>query len=664
MSAPVNFSDNNDSNTQFRSNTKAEAARCAISEDGEIIYASDSFYDLVNIPSENRDKSLSIFDIFIFAERGINEYPSLRDFNTGIHTILLNTDRSVIKFQFDWLTTPGQTRYLIASQVDKSRKTITEDDADRILTSISRTYSPLTGDEKDTDFLIHDPAEMESLSRLSLEIMMIADKNGNLLRANKNFFDRIGYRPDEIHHLNFLDLFSTEEKPNARTHLVQIKRAIEKQITENCNFESSVITKDGEKIWVNWSQKNDKDRIYISGNDITEFVRKNEDLLNRQKQLSEAESIGRMGHWQWIVGENDISWSEEIFRMFGVDPNHFQPTIKRIDRMVHRRDLARVIQAFQRAMIEKQNYEMEFRVTRPGGEVRHIQCEGRCEKNEDNEVIALYGILQDITERTLHEQELHAAKDASEQAYAAKTRFLANMSHELRTPLNAIIGFSEMIEHQLLGPVGQIKYKEYATGIRESGEHLLDLISDILDMSKIEAGKYTLDLSEVNINDIMTAAAKMVKGRANENNINLDIENACEEGMKLIADARAVKQIILNVLTNAVKFTKTNGSIWAECYRREEHLIIKICDTGIGIPANKLAAVMRPFEQASSYYTKDYEGTGLGLAITKELIELHGGNMHIDSKVGIGTTVTLRLPFDASKHFNVSEQTEESNSGF
>ncbi len=664
MSTPANHTDHNETNAPFRHNIKAEIARCAITEDGEIIYASDAFYDLVNIEPVERNKPLSIFDIFVFAERGINDYPSLRDFNTGIHTILLNTDRSVIKFQFDWLTTPDQTRFLIASQVDKSRKTITEDDADRILTKISRTYAPLTGEEKDTDFLIHDPVEMESLSRLSRDIMMIADKNGNLLRANKNFFDRIGYRPDEIHHLNFLDLFSVEEKPTARTHLVQIKRAIEKQITDVCDFESSVITKDGEKIWVNWSQKNDKDKIYISGDDITEFTRKQEDLLNRQRQLSEAESIGRMGHWQWIVGENDISWSEEIFRIFGVDSNHFQPTIKRIEQMVHRRDLARVIQAFQRALIEKQNYDMEFRVTRPGGEVRYLQCEGRCEKNEDNEIIALYGILQDITERTLHEQELHAAKDASEQAYAAKTRFLANMSHELRTPLNAIIGFSEMIEHQLLGPVGQIKYKEYATGIRESGEHLLDLISDILDMSKIEAGKYSLDLSEVNVNDVMTAAAKMVKGRAAENKINLDIENACEEGMTLVADARAIKQIILNVLTNAVKFTKTGGSIWAECYQREEHLIIKICDTGIGIPANKLAAVLRPFEQASSYYTKDYEGTGLGLAITKELIELHGGNMHIDSKVGIGTTVTLRLPFDASKYYDSSIQSEDEQAVF
>jgi two-component system cell cycle sensor histidine kinase PleC len=157
--------------------------------------------------------------------------------------------------------------------------------------------------------------------------------------------------------------------------------------------------------------------------------------------------------------------------------------------------------------------------------------------------------MQDLTERIVHERELRAAKDASEQAYAAKTRFLANMSHELRTPLNAIIGFSEMIEHQLLGPVENKKYSEYATGIRESGEHLLDLISDILDMSKIEAGKYSLDLSSLRMGEIIKAAVKMVKGRAEEGKIRLEVDEEIAKDIKLVADARALKQIILNILT-------------------------------------------------------------------------------------------------------------------
>ena len=238
-------------------------------------------------------------------------------------------------------------------------------------------------------------------------------------------------------------------------------------------------------------------QVYSIGRDITDIKEKHRNLQRREKQLSEAEAIGRMGHWQWLIGEEYISWSEEIYRIFGVDQNHFKPSINTLTGLIHKRDLGRVVQVFQRAIIEEKNYDMEFRVIRPGGDIRFVMCEGRCEKNADGEVIALYGIMQDMTERMLYEEELRRAKDASEQAYAAKTRFLANMSHELRTPLNAIIGFSEMIESQMLGPIFNEKYTEYASSIKESGHHLLDLISDILDMSKIEAGKHVLDLETV-----------------------------------------------------------------------------------------------------------------------------------------------------------------------
>ncbi|QQS57415.1 MAG: PAS domain-containing protein [Alphaproteobacteria bacterium] len=438
-----------------------------------------------------------------------------------------------------------------------------------------------------------------------------------------------------------------------------IKRAIEKNQSVATDFEGRMIARDGQSLWTEWTLKNFRGMIYALGRDITATKNRQSELAQREKQLSEAESIGHMGHWRWQVDSEDITWSEEVFRIFGLDPNHFQPTLKRINDTVHRSDIARMIQAFQRAIIEKKSYDMEFRIARPSGEIRYIYCEGRCEKDAEGEVVALYGIMQDLTERIVHERELRAAKDASEQAYAAKTRFLANMSHELRTPLNAIIGFSEMIEHQLLGPVENKKYSEYATGIRESGEHLLDLISDILDMSKIEAGKYSLDLSSLRMGEIIKAAVKMVKGRAEEGKIRLEVDEEIAKDIKLVADARALKQIILNILTNAVKFTKEGGSVWMECQPREEHLTLKICDTGIGIPANQLAAVLRPFEQVSTHYTKDYEGTGLGLSITKELVELHGGSIHIESTVGIGTAVTIRLPYDASKFTAASRMNKQ-----
>src|SRR5690606_20182156 len=157
----------------------------------------------------------------------------------------------------------------------------------------------------------------------------------------------------------------------------------------------------------------------------------------------------------------DIVFSDEIYNIFGVDKKTFVPTLDNVNAMLHRRDVGRLMQAFQRAIIEQNNYDMDFRIIRPDDEIRYIRCEGKCELDEDGDVIALFGIMQDMTERTLYERQLKEAKDSAERAYAAKTQFLANMSHELRTPLNAIIGFSEMMQRQLLGPIGTEKYIDY-----------------------------------------------------------------------------------------------------------------------------------------------------------------------------------------------------------
>jgi len=222
------------------------------------------------------------------------------------------------------------------------------------------------------------------------------------------------------------------------------------------------------------------------------------------------------------------------------------------------------------------------------------------------------------------------------------------MSHELRTPLNAIIGFSEMMQRQLLGPIGTEKYLDYIGNIRESGEHLLDLISDILDMSKIEAGKYELDLEEFNLLKVLRLSCHMIEGRALDAQVKVLCEIREEDFIDVVADRRAVMQIMLNLLSNAVKFTEPGGQVKAEYFVTDEALSIRVSDTGIGIPASKLRYVTEPFEQAANHFTRNHEGSGLGLAITKELVELHGGGMQIESTVGVGTIVTFSLPKDCA----------------
>ena len=233
-------------------------------------------------------------------------------------------------------------------------------------------------------------------------------------------------------------------------------------------------------------------------------------------------------------------------------------------------------------------------------------------------------------------------RNKAEDANRAKSEFLANMSHELRTPLNAIIGFSEIMESGMFGPLGSEKYAEYCTDIKGSGTYLLDVINDILDMSKIEAGRMQLEEEEVALNSIIADAVRVTAVNADEKAIALTIE--APEGLTIAGDRRALKQILLNLLSNAVKFTPEGGNVVVKARINGDAAVIAIEDTGIGIAKDALARLGRPFEQVESQFTKTHKGSGLGLAIAKSLVELHGGAMRIRSSEGVGTSVIVRLP--------------------
>ncbi len=235
-------------------------------------------------------------------------------------------------------------------------------------------------------------------------------------------------------------------------------------------------------------------------------------------------------------------------------------------------------------------------------------------------------------------------KTRAEEANQAKSKFLANMSHELRTPLNAIIGFSEIMEAGMFGPLGAEKYVEYCGDIRGSGEYLLDVINDILDMSKIEAGRIRLDFEEVNLAALLNDAMRVVSARADDKQLALVARISPE--LQLRADRRALKQIALNLLSNAVKFTPAGGRVNVRGRATEHCITLTITDSGIGIAKEALARLGRPFEQVESQLTKSHQGSGLGLAIAKSLVELHGGRMRIRSTLDKGTLVLVRLPLN------------------
>jgi two-component system cell cycle sensor histidine kinase PleC len=249
--------------------------------------------------------------------------------------------------------------------------------------------------------------------------------------------------------------------------------------------------------------------------------------------------------------------------------------------------------------------------------------------------------LADLAEK--YSQE----KNRAEEANQTKSKFLANMSHELRTPLNAIIGFSEIMGSGMFGTLGSEKYQEYCHDILTSGHYLLEVINDILDMSKIEAGRMKLDMEPLDLSRTLAESLRVVSGRAEHKHLVLDAD--IESTISVVADRRAIKQIIVNLLSNAVKFTPDGGRVVVRSRLLKDSIVLMIADTGIGIAPHSLLRLGKPFEQVESQLTKTYHGSGLGLAIAISLTNLHGGSMRMRSRLGTGTVVCVSLPRDARK---------------
>ena len=240
-------------------------------------------------------------------------------------------------------------------------------------------------------------------------------------------------------------------------------------------------------------------------------------------------------------------------------------------------------------------------------------------------------------------ETLDRSRREAEDASRAKSHFLATMSHELRTPLNAIIGFSDIMATQVLGPVGNPKYLEYATDIRTSGQHLLAIINNVLDLSKVEAGRFELHEEEVQVSAVISAGLKLVKQQASDSGLSIHAEVGPD--LTVFADERALKQIAINLLSNAVKFSRQGGSVWVHAFVDEGGgLVLSVQDDGIGIAQKDVKRVLEPFRQADEPLIRKRTGTGLGLALVKSLVELHGGSVRLDSVFGVGTTVSLRFP--------------------
>jgi len=316
---------------------------------------------------------------------------------------------------------------------------------------------------------------------------------------------------------------------------------------------------------------------------------------------------------------------------------------------VHPEDRSWVVNFCSTATARGENHAFTYRFMHRDGRPVWLRDNVTLVRDAAGSVTGLQGVMIDVSAQVeaeqalrLRERELQGALADAEAAQRAKSMLLANMSHEFRTPLNAILGFSEMMAKEMFGPLGNNHYKEYAGHILDCGQHLLSLVNDVLDLSRIEAGKYEIHRVPIETHDFLVGLLPFIDNQAERKGLALTLD--CPEDLpRVAADRKALLQILLNLLSNAVKFTQ-QGTVRIGAHAAPGQIVFFVSDTGPGIPPADLNRIMLPFEQVQTGYSKTQAGTGLGLTIAKRLAELSGGSLEVESALGEGTTVRLRLP--------------------
>lgn len=370
-------------------------------------------------------------------------------------------------------------------------------------------------------------------------------------------------------------------------------------------------------------------------------LQQQEALRHSEERLKHSQALGHIGSWEWNIVTNDLYWSDEIYRIFGLLPQQFAATYPAFLQHVHPTDREAVESAVQLAVQGKRDYHIEHRVVRPNGTERVVLEQGEVFYNAQQQPVRMLGLVQDITERKLAEQELERAKQEAESANHAKSLFVASISHELRTPLNAILGYAKLLQRdqQLTD-----KTKEGLNIIYTSGIYLLELIDEILDLSKIEAGRMELNPQLFSLGIFLQDLSDLFSLRAQEKGIEFQFSTRSVLPDDIFADEKRLRQILINLLSNAVKFTEQGYVHLKLDYRpATESLQLVVEDSGIGIAQTELGAVLQPFTQAGSAQYKA-QGTGLGLAITHKLIKLMGGELHLQSTPQRGSIFWTELP--------------------
>jgi PAS domain S-box-containing protein len=388
-----------------------------------------------------------------------------------------------------------------------------------------------------------------------------------------------------------------------------------------------------------------------AGNDA--LLATNVRMQESEERLTLAMAGGNLGWWEWDIRASRVLWSPQLESVYGLPAGAFDGSMEMYLRHVHPDDVPLLQGAVTQALAARApHYRVRHRIIRVDGEQRWIDGYARLVLDATGEPARLVGIAVDVTEAVRAEQERaellereQAARRDAEAANRAKAEFLATMSHELRTPLNAIAGYTDLLSMGVRGPVNDDQLEDLRR-VKKSAQHLLSLINDILNFARLEAGQVELHIDTVAMHDVLAGVEALVAPQVREKRLRYDYRE-CDPSLRARADDEKVRQILLNLLTNAVKFTDAGGQITVSCGRHGDRVRVEVADTGRGIPPERLETIFEPFVQIDRHLTHEsQQGVGLGLAISRDLARAMGGDLTVRSEARVGSTFRLELPSD------------------
>jgi PAS domain S-box-containing protein len=387
--------------------------------------------------------------------------------------------------------------------------------------------------------------------------------------------------------------------------------------------------------------------------DITEHLSIEKALLKNERELKRAQEITHIGSFSIDLTTNEVTWTEELYKMYGFDPTLPPPILDENQKLFTPESWALLSSSIANTVLTGDSYDIELKTVRNGGVNGWMWARGEAIANEKGKIIEIMGAVQDISEHKMKEQELAAAKSRAEESDRLKSAFLANMSHEIRTPMNGILGFADLLKEPDLSGEQQ---QEYIRIIGKSGARMLNIINDIVDISKIEAGLMKLEMKESNVNEQIEYIYTFFKPEMEAKGLKFSVKNTLPAKEAILkTDREKLYAILTNLVKNAIIYTE-KGSIEFGYSKKGDLLEFFVKDTGIGVPKDRQEAIFERFIQADIEDVKARQGAGLGLAITKSYIEMLGGKIWIESEEGIGSTFYFTLPYDAETTENSAVQ--------